>query len=304
MHNASIDLNLLIIFEAVMLELNVTRAAERLNLTQPAVSHALRRLRRLTNDELFVKVPHGVSPTPKALELWDSIGVGLTHIRQALLPASFDPAMATHTFTLALVENLVSLLLTKLVPRFEKLAPNIDLRIFPNTNHNASSLLEKAEVDLAIGRLPEPTTSRLRTHNLFTAEYVCLMRKGHPLASKKLTLNQYANAKHLLVSLTGEATGFIDRALQQQGLKRRIALTVNQFTPVPQLIATSDLLTVLPAWNVQTSDFKEQLHIVPVPLKIAPLTVQMMWHERKQNDPAHEWLRSQVIEVCANFRNS
>ncbi len=300
MHYEQIDLNLLLIFEAVMTELNVSRAAEHLRMTQPAVSHALRRLRRVTNDELFVKVPSGVSPTPKALELWEPIQEGLTHIRQALKSEPFNPATATQTFTISMADSSAALLLPNLIPYLEQTAPHIDLRIVPNTNINAPTLLEQAEIDIAIGRFFTPSF-RLRTQNLYGDSYVCVMRRGHPLASKKLTLTRYMEAKHLLVSLTGEATGFIDQTLQEKGLKRRIALTVNQFAIAPELIANSDLISALPRRVLHKSGLEKQLHVVALPVEIAPAIVQMMWHERKQRDPAHEWLRSLLINTCENL---
>lgn len=186
-HYEQIDLNLLTIFEAVMTELNVSRAAERLNMTQPAVSHALRRLRLITNDELFIKVPSGVSPTPKALELWEPIRDGLLQIRQALSPVVFEPATASQTFTLSMADYTATLLLPKLLPTLEQTAPLINLRIVPNTNINAASLLEQSEVDIALGRFFRPS-SRLRVQDLMSDRYVCIMRRGHPLARKKLTL--------------------------------------------------------------------------------------------------------------------
>lgn len=212
MHDKLIDLNLLSIFEAVMMELNVSRAAEQLNMTQPAVSHALRRLRRITNDELFIKVPGGVSPTPKALELWEPIRDGLLQIRQVLLPVAFDPATAKQVFTIAMTDYYVSLLLPQLLQILEQTAPNIALRIVPGNVTNAASLLEKSEIDIAIERFFRPS-SRLRVQELNRDRYVCIMRRRHPLSQKKLTLKQYVNAKHLLVSLTGKSTVFIDEHL-------------------------------------------------------------------------------------------
>ncbi|BAZ17795.1 transcriptional regulator LysR family protein [Calothrix sp. NIES-4071] len=299
-HYEQIDLNLLSIFEAVMTELNVSRAAERLNMTQPAVSHALRRLRRITNDELFIKVPSGVSPTPKALELWAPIRESLLQIRQVLSPTVFDLEKATHTFTLSMADYTAALLLPKLLPILEKTAPNINLRTVPNTNINAINLLEQSSIDIALGRFFRPS-ARLRVQDLTSDRYICIMRQGHPLASKKLTLKQYVNANHLLVSLTGEATGFIDEQLREKGLQRRIVITVNQFNLVPELIANSDLISAIPLRTLQRSPLKEQLHVAELPIEVAPALLQMMWHERKQREPAHEWLREIIVEICKNL---
>lgn len=131
--------------------------------------------------------------------------------------------------------------------------------------------------------------------------YVCIMRKGHPLALKKLTLKQYVKADHLLVTLTGEATGFIDEQLREMELSRRITLTVNQFTLVPELIARSDLISAIPIRMVERSSWQKDLHVAELPVKIAPACLQIMWHERKQTDSAHEWLRSHLIDIAQDF---
>lgn len=299
MHD-QIDLNLLHIFEAVMMELNVSRAAKRLNMTQPAVSHALRRLRRITHDDLFLKIPSGVSPTPRALELWEPIREGLLHIRQALTPPEFEPTLSTQTFTLAAADYTVALFFPKLLPILALTAPKINIRIVPNTNINAAKLLEQSEIDLAMGRFYRPTT-RLRVQEVMGDRYVCIMRKGHPLARKKLTLKQYIKADHLLVTLTGEATGLIDEQLREMDLKRRIALTVNQFTLVPELISGSDLISAVPLRMIERSLFQKKLHNTELPLKLAPAYLQMMWHERKQTDPAHEWMRTRLLEIAQDL---
>lgn len=245
MNYESFDLNLLTVFDAVMTELNVTRAAGRLNMTQPAVSNALKRLRHLLNDELFIKVPSGVSPTPKALAIASPIREALNQIRQTLEPIAFNPATEQATLTLALNDFMANLILLPLVRMLEAIAPNINVRTIPNTHINAPALLEKAAIDIAIGVFAK-ANARLRYHTLFTSPLICAMRRDHPLARKTLTLEQYARAKHLLVTLTGESTGLVEPLLQERGLERRIGLTVNQFFGVPQLLANSDFIAILP----------------------------------------------------------
>ena len=128
------------------------------------------------------------------------------------------------------------------------------------------------------------------------------MRQGHPLATKKLTLERYVQAKHLLVTLTGESTGLIDPLLQEMGLKRRIALTVNQFAVAPRLIAQSDLIAVLPIRIVQMTGLANQLHLTPLPVELAPTSLQMMWHERNHLEAGQQWLRTQLVEICDQLR--
>jgi DNA-binding transcriptional LysR family regulator len=291
------DLNLLNVFDAVMTELNVTRAATRLNMTQPAVSNALKRLRHLLNDELFIKVASGVSPTPKASEVWQPIREALNQIRQIVEPVEFNPALERTTFTIALNDLAANLILPPLIRVIEAFSPNIDLRTVPNTHINAPKLLEQAEIDVAIGVFPNPNP-RLRSHVLFTSPWVCAMRREHPLSGQKLTLERYAQAKHLLVTLTGEPTGLLEPLLQERGLKRRIGLTVNQFFVVPQLLINSDLVAILPTRVVQLSGLSDRLHLTDAPIELPPSSVRMMWHERTQHHSAQAWLRTQLAEIC------
>jgi DNA-binding transcriptional LysR family regulator len=297
MNYEQFDLNLLKVFDAVMTELNVTRAAVRLNMTQPAVSNALKRLRYLVNDELFIKVPSGVSPTPKATEIWQPIRESLNQIRQTFERLEFNAAVESATFTIALNDLAAHIILPTLINTLEKLAPNINVRTVPNTHINAAMLLEQAEIDIAIGVFVQ-LNPRLRSHTLFTSDWVCAMRRNHPLAGKKLTLARYAQAKHLLVTLTGEATGLLEPFLHEQGLARRIGLTVNQFFVVPQLLVNSDLIAILPTRVVQLSGMSDRLHLAAVPIEIPPSSVKMMWHERSHYNPAQEWFRTQLSEIC------
>lgn len=294
------DLNLLNVFDAVMTELNVTRASVQLNMTQPAVSNALKRLRHLLNDELFIKVPSGVSPTPKALEIWQPLREALYQIRQTLEPTEFNHATETATFTVALNDFSAALILPPLTKVIEAITPNINLRTIPNTHINAVLLLEQAEIDIAIGVFPG-SPPRLRSQPLLTSSWICAMRRDHPLARRKLTLDCYAQAKHLLVTLTGEVTGLIEPLLQERGLNRRIGLTVNQFSIAPQILVNSDLIAILPTRVIQLSGIADQLHLAPVPLDLNPTSVKMMWHERSQQNTAQTWFRTQLTEVCSQL---
>jgi DNA-binding transcriptional LysR family regulator len=303
MNYEQLDLNLLRVFDAVMTELNVTRAADRLHLTQPAVSNALKRLRHLFNDELFIKVPSGVRATPKAIQVWQPLRDALIQIRQTLEPSQFEPAIATTSFRIAMNDFTANLILPELIRMIEATAPGINIRTIPTTYINAPMLLEQAEIDLAIGVFSTPG-SRLRSHALLTSPFVCIMRQGHPLTRRKLTLERYVRAKHLLVTLSGESTGLIDPLLQERGLERRIALTVNQFAVAPQIIAQSDLVAILPLRIVQLSGFIHQLHLVPVPVELAPTTLQMMWHERNHLEVEQQWLRGLMISLCQRIASN
>lgn len=299
-NNEPIDLNLLVVFNAVMAELNVTRAAETLAMTQPAVSKALGRLRRILKDDLFIKVPSGVKPTPKAEQFWLAIRDGLTQIQQAIQPISFEVATSKATVTLAMNDYVAFLLVPPLVQHLQQNAPNLNLRIIPSTNVNAPTLLERSEIDLAIGALPEPGT-RLRTQTLFTENYVCAMRRDHPLAKQELTTEKFIQAKHLLITLTGEPTGIVDLLLQEKGLQRRIVVTINQFALAPELIASSDLIAAINTRTIQKSELENRLHVTPLPFDLKPIYVKMMWHERSSRNPLHIWLRTLIAQVCVSI---
>jgi DNA-binding transcriptional LysR family regulator len=296
------DLNLLRVFDAVMAEGSLTRAAQTLSMTQPAVSHAVRRLREALGDELFVRDAHGVNPTPRAEALWPHLRAALGALRQVLAPASFDPRRDAVQMRLAMADATAALLAPHLVAAIESTQALANLRILPLTTRDPRRLLEGAEVDLAVGFFPEAVTgiaaqgqeSHLRVARLYASRYVCVMRAGHPLASAPMTLDTYCAAHHLLVSFSGRAHGFVDQALSALGRQRRIVLTVNQFFTAGRVVARSDLLTVLPEGFVAATGYQDQLVTRELPLALGPVNVEMIWHLRHDADPAHAWLRQQV----------
>lgn len=301
MNNGQIDLNLLVVFDAVMDELNTTRAAKRLSITQPAVSNALKRLRYLLGEQLFVKVPSGVSPTAKAIEIWLPIRDALAQIKQTLDPRAFDPAKSTIRFTFVVTDYIatstVSFFLPKVLKRIEQCAPNINLRFFTTKNTKASKFLEQGEADMALGVFQNPE-DRLRTHTLLKEEYKCVMRYDHLLANQDLTLEKYVQAKHILVSLTGETTDYVDRILEVEGLKRRISLIIAQHSIAPICIANSDLIGTLPSRTASSSGLEDQLCFLEPPIELKSMPVKLMWHERNQQNLAHMWMRDLLIEMC------
>lgn len=283
-----------------MTERNVTRAAQQLCMTQPAVSNALKRLRSLLKDDLFIKVPGGVQPTAKATEVWLPIRESLARIRQTIQPSVFDPASSTATVTLAMTDYSAFLILPTLMAHLSKLAPSMTLRVIPNVNIDAAALLERGELDLAIGVFLNPG-SRFRTQTLLNDEYQCAMRRENPLAHQPMTLKQFVQAKHLLISLTGEPTNFIDQLLEEKGLKREIALIINQFVLAPFIIAQSDLICTLPRRTIQQSGLDNHFYLTPLPLALDPKLVKMMWHERYHQNSMHSWVRSLVSQVCSSL---
>ena len=296
------DLNLLRVFDAVMAEGSLTRAAEQLAMTQPAVSHALRRLRTKVGEELFTRVAHGVRPTPRAEALWPQVRAALGVLRQALAPGDFDATRDAVQMRLAMADATAAVLAPALVARIEQGLARVNLRVLPLTTRDPRRLVEGGVTDLAAGFFPELVTallaegrdSHLRHERLYDTHYVCVMRRGHPLAGLTLTLDDYAAARHVLVDFSGRAQGYVDQALTALGRQRRIVLTVNQFATAARVVAQSDLLTVLPASFLTASGHGQELMASELPMAMRPVHVEMIWHLRHDDDPAHLWLREQV----------
>jgi DNA-binding transcriptional LysR family regulator len=296
MNLAGVDLNLLVVFDALMRERNVTRAGKRIGMSQPAMSNALNRLRHLLKDELFLRGPKGMRPTPRALEIAAPIHQALMEVDSALSPVAFDPAKATNTFRFSMADYAASLILPPLAKRLEEDAPGVDIRVRPDTL-NGPQLLDRNEIDYAIGYYTD-YPERFQGLSLFEESYVCVMRRGHPLAKEEITLKEFVEAKHLLITLTGEGTGFVDRLLQERGLKRRVAMTVNQFLVAPLVIQNSDMIMTLALRTAERFADVNNLHIAPLPLERAPMKLTLLWHEQLGRHPAHDWIRSVLVDIC------
>jgi DNA-binding transcriptional LysR family regulator len=298
----TLDLNLLRVFDAAMAEGSLTRAAAALAMTQPAVSHALKRLREQLGDPLFERVAHGVKPTPRAEALWPAVREALGTLRQALAPGDFDPTRDEAQFHLAMADSTAALLSPALVRAIESPAARVNLRVLPLTTRDPSVLVDSGQADLAVGffaalitsLVAQGTDAHLRHQRLYDTRYVCVMRRGHALAARPLTLDSYVSAHHLLVSFSGRPYGLIDQVLAGLGHKRRIVLTVNQFHTAGRVVKGSDLLTVLPERFVAAMGVADELAVREIPLALDPVHVDMVWHLRRDTDPGHRWLREQV----------
>lgn len=302
------DLNLLRVFDTVMAERSLTRAASVLATTQPAVSHALRRLRDALGDPLFERQPGGVRPTARAEALWPQVHAVLQTLQSALAPQAFDPAQPRAPFRIAMSDATAALLCPPLLARLAAAGEGLSLRVRPLTTRDPRPLLDSGEIDLAIGYFPDAqqalaaagSDANLRSSRLYSTQYRCVMRRGHPLAGDPLTLDAYCAARHLLVSFSGRAFGFVDQALQALGRERRIVLTVNQFFTAGRVVADSDLLTVLPGRFVAATGAQDHLVVRDLPLELAPVHVDLLWHLRLDADPAQAWLRSAVRSAVAD----
>src|SRR3569832_1267960 len=236
----TLDLNLLRVFDQVMAERNLTRAANKLAMPQPAVSNALNRLRDALGDRLVVRSGYGVEPTPKALALWPAIADALRQIESSLAPGEFVPMEANTTFVLAMADATAAELMPGLVEILQEEAPGVSMRVLPLATRDPRRMLEEGMMDMAVGFFP-PVIADLAVQEqagrmaaferqrLFGGEYVCVMRKGHALAKGSLTIKRYSDARHQHMSNTNRPFGFVDEALMALGRQRRVVLTVNQF---------------------------------------------------------------------------
>ena len=301
----TLDLNLLRVFDEVMAERSLTKAARKLSLTQPAVSNALRRLRETLGDELVRRSGQGMQPTPRALALWPTVREALHQLQESLAPSSFEPASASSTFVLAMADATAAELMPGLIDILEREAPGVAMRVVPLTTRDPRRLLDEETADLAVGYFPSvlaDLTARAQSGaavafshlRLYDGQYVCVMRAGHPLADQPLTLERFCAARHLLVSFSGRAFGFIDEALAALGRKRQVVLTVNQFFTAGRVVANSNLLTVLPQHFVRVTGIAGQLMLRPLPFAVAPVHVDALWHRRSEQQSAHRWLRQAV----------
>ena len=306
----TLDLNLLRVFDEVMVERSLTRAAHLLSITQPAVSNSLRRLREALADELLVRKGRTLEPTARAQELWPTVRDMLQRLQDVLAPNVFEPASANTMFVLTMADATAAELMPPLVELITAQAPGVSLRVVPLTTRDPRRLLDDGHADLAIGNFPAAMSdlaartqageaSLFHHHRLFQGEYVCVMRRGHPLAKGPFTLRRYCDARHMLVSFSGRAHGFIDEALSAMGRSRRVVLTVNQFFTAGKIVAHSDLLTVLPRHFVNVTGFADQLVLRELPFVPPAIQVDALWHRRQNSSSAHTWLRTQVISLAA-----
>lgn len=302
----TLDLNLLRVFDALMAEGSLTRAASVLALTQPAASHALKRLHEALGDVLFVRTARGMNPTSRAQALWPQVRAALAALQRALAPGSFDPRSDAVNFRVAMADATAALLTPPVVHDIESAQALANLRVLPLSTRDPRRLIEQGAADLAVGHFPDLIAAlvsqgddaNLRHARLYDTRYVCVMRRGHPLARKRLTLDAYCAAHHLLVSFSGRPQGLVDRALADIGRQRRIVLTVNQFFTAGRVVTQSDLLTVLPLSFLEATGTHNELVTRELPFDPGAVHVEMVWHLRRDSDPAHRWLRDTLARAA------
>ena len=290
----SSDLNLLPVLQVLLEEKNVTRAAGRLNLSQPAISRSLSRLRELFNDPLFTRTPKGLAPTPRAEELSLQLQRSLTEVCQMILPAEFDPATSTRHFKLATSDYGAQVLMPSVISRLNREAPGIDLEIIQWHEHLINEL-DVHNVDLATCAITDAPAA-IHGRGVGKDQFVCVMNRSHPLLKSDLTLERYAAASHALITMGGERKGAVDYLLAEYGLSRRVALRVPHFVAALALVADTDLVLTIPYGLARSCAGHYDLDIVPFPIEQEGFTYSIIWHERMIRDPGHMWFRQLMYE--------
>lgn len=300
MNLAGIDLNLLVAFEALMAERNVTRAAHRVGLGQPAMSAALARLRLIFKDELLVRVPGApMRPTTKAVALYRSVSDLLARVRQVFdAEAAFDPARARAVFRIATGDHPATMVLPRLVEHLSRAAPGIDVRLLSLDKRDAFDLVDRGEIDLVIGSFRN-IPKRIRRHRLYKDEYVCVARRRNVYLDPagKITLDTYLSAPHVLVTLAADNRGVVDELLSKRNLRRRVAVTVADFHLVPRIVERTDMIGHLPrrigAELVRGFD----LLVLQPPLELPAWNVDLLWGGVSDAEPGAIWFRTQLFNI-------
>lgn len=298
MNIGAVDLNLLKAFDALQSERAVTRAAGRIGLSQPAMSHALSRLRGLFADELFVRTSNGMKPTARAREIAPLIAAAIEQIETALnLGAGFDPTTSRTTFTAGMGEYAEVALVGRLAEAFSREAPRATLRLLPLNGGEAAEQLERGAIDVAVAHL-RVMPSTIKMTQLFRDPFVVVARRGHPVTEVPLTVEAYAARDHLLVSPRGDTSGALDRLLVDYGQRRRVALLVATYLAVPAALAASDLIATIPSRAATLIAAHADIAILPLPVDFSA-TISIAWHRRAASEPAQAWFREILTAAAA-----
>ena len=298
------DLNLLPIFVALMEERSVTRAAERVGMTQPALSNALARLRTMLQDQLFVRERYGIQPTPIALELAPMIAEALAKLDDAVLgQQDFDPAKAERLLTIAPNGYVEFVLVPAIVARLQQVAPSIKLSLTPYGNDLVETGVISGLTALVLGRIVDPPDNLVVQH-LMDEGLACVVRADHPDIGDTISRDQFERLKHVNVVPPGRMRAGLFQALAQQRVRREVAVSVTNFFAVAEMVAVTDHIATLPNLICRRLTHDPRLKVLPAPVDLGTFPVEMAWHVRYRHDPAHRWLRSLIGDVAATLTAS
>ena len=296
MNITDIDLNLLRAFDVLMRERSVTRAANELNLTQPAMSNVLRRLREALNDPVLVRTGQGMQPTPKAISIATEVRAGLTLITKSISTANrFEPTESEKTFHLATTDYIQLVLLPRLLKHLKKVAPGINIEIHELGLDMPIRAFENGEIDFALGRFPK-LTGALEALPWRSEKLVCLVRKNHPKFTSKISEKDFLKCDQIWVN-GGQRSGMIDAWLEENGLERNVVLTTPNFLIAPIVVSQTDMLVVTPLEVARQCARRLPLQILELPMKLKNFDQQLVWHPAHASTPAHEWFKEQMLLI-------
>jgi DNA-binding transcriptional LysR family regulator len=291
------DLNLLVTLDVLLTEGSVAKAAKRLQLSPSAMSRALARLRETTGDPLLVRAGRGLVPTPRALELRESVGQLVQDAEAVLRPAErVDLKRLERTFTFRNREGFVETFGAAILARAREEAPGVRVRFLPKPDKDSAALRD-GRIDLETGVVGKDTGPEVRAQALFHDRFIGAVRMGHPLGEGEITTERYAAGRHILISRRGLDRGPVDAALEPLGLTREIATMVGSFSEALSLARNSDLIACVP--ERYTGHLRAGLYSFPLPVAVPEIRVSLLWHPRMDADPAHRWLRDCIRAVCA-----
>ena len=301
MNLTTFDLNLLVTFDALITERNVTRAGQKIGLSQPAMSAALGRLRYVLKDELFIRCGKSMQPTPRALQIADAVRSILNQIETSITPQTFDPSITTRTFRIAMNDLGAALFTPPITHHVGTAAPNISFEVLHADEVRAVELLEEGTADVAMV-LYRGHSSRRQSTLLYHSPFVCAVRRTHPQAKRRLTLEEFANLPRVAIAQRGDPGEHIENILAQHGLTQRITMVVPHYLAVPFIVAQTDLVAVLPLKLVQRLEASARICTIEAPFPEVNAPIHLVWNSAVTNDPANRWIRSMILDVVRDYQ--
>ncbi len=299
MNLRDLDLNLLLVLHQLLIDQQVSVAAEHLGLSQPAMSNALKRLRTALNDELFVRTGRGMQPTPYAASLAKPVAQALALLGQALQPKiAFDPTSSLRRFTLAMTDIGEIWFMPRLIEALLQRAPGVSVTTV-RSDAQLSEGLAGGTVDLAVGLQPD-LQNGFYQRRLFIHRYVCLCRRDHPLTRLPMTIDHFCRQAHVHVAATSTGHGEVEQHLRRAGLQRDIRLQVPHFVAVGHILQRSDLVATVPERFASTCLEPFDLVALPLPVPLPEIAINLFWHARYHKDPANQWFRDLMFELFSD----
>ncbi|GGX95846.1 LysR family transcriptional regulator [Massilia dura] len=301
MDNEKLDLNLLRVFDALMQTKHVTQAGEIVGLSQPAVSFALNKLRKLTGDALFVRTPKGMEPTPRATRMAPPVRQILEMVVRDVFNADqFTPATSTHRFTLSMTDIGELVFLPAMLKRLKREAPSVALEAVSMSPARLGEAMTMGSVDLALGYYPDITRADFYQQHLFTHSFAALVRTDHPRIGAQMTMDQFLAETHIVVRAAGRSQELFERHLEQAHIQRKVGLILPHFLSIQHVLPDTDMVATVPYSCAKVFSRARTVRMVGLPMQTPSFDVKQYWHSRQHSDPANQWLRQLVHEIFSN----